>query len=403
MQNRAKSFLRLQNLLARFCELKPTKETTVIVVAGTNGKGSTSKALEHLFLSVNKSVGLFTSPHLFQINERIRVNGADMTDEQLVQGYLRWQKTFDEFGFSHFEVLAWLAFDCFFAMQRPGLDVVILEVGVGGLFDPANLHEHQISVLTPIDFDHVKVLGGSLPEIAGHKWGIVKPGQIVVHEDWPLSLKLPWLEQCKKWDSTVTLLKRKSWKSGIGKSGDPRPTMTGPWGEATLQMYGRRSIENMERALTVFESLGGDLTQVKSALESWFWPGRFEQLIVCKSKARVFVSGDHNVNGIESLQDLLRDFIYERIYFICGVSAHKDRQQIESKLVQTEGAELIRVAPAFGSDVGLGTWQEALRDTSARATNRDLIVITGSLYLAGEVLQHFRSQNLGGEKPFLNK
>jgi dihydrofolate synthase/folylpolyglutamate synthase len=146
-------------------------------VAGTNGKGSSSHMLAAVLQSAGYKVGLYTSPHLREFTERIRVNGQELAPDYLVQWVARHQGLFAEVQPSFFEMCVALAFDYFAAEQ---VDVAVVEVGLGGRLDSTNIITPLASLITNISYDHQAMLGNTLPEIAGEKAGIIKPGRPVV-------------------------------------------------------------------------------------------------------------------------------------------------------------------------------------------------------------------------------
>lgn len=146
-------------------------------VAGTNGKGSSSHLVAAVLQSAGYKVGLYTSPHLREFTERIRVNGQELAPDYLVQWVARHQGLFAEVQPSFFEMCVALAFDYFAAEQ---VDVAVVEVGLGGRLDSTNIITPLVSLITNISYDHQAMLGNTLPEIAGEKAGIIKPGRPVV-------------------------------------------------------------------------------------------------------------------------------------------------------------------------------------------------------------------------------
>jgi len=168
----------LGNTLALAAALgNPERKFRSVHVAGTNGKGSSSHLLAAVLQAAGYKVGLYTSPHLREFTERIRVNGQELAPEYLVQWVARWQPLFAEVEPSFFEMCVALAF-AYFAEQR--VDVAVVEVGLGGRFDSTNIITPLVSLITNISFDHQALLGNTLAAIAGEKAGIIKAGVPVV-------------------------------------------------------------------------------------------------------------------------------------------------------------------------------------------------------------------------------
>ncbi len=155
----------------------PEAKFRSVHVAGTNGKGSSSHMLAAVLQSAGYKVGLYTSPHLREFTERIRVNGQELAPDYLVQWVARHQELFATVQPSFFEMCVALAFDYFAAEQ---VDVAVVEVGLGGRLDSTNIITPLVSLITNISYDHQAMLGNTLPEIAGEKAGIIKPGRPVV-------------------------------------------------------------------------------------------------------------------------------------------------------------------------------------------------------------------------------
>lgn len=155
----------------------PETKFRSVHVAGTNGKGSSSHLLAAVLQSAGYKVGLYTSPHLREFTERIRVNGQELAPAYLVQWVAEHQDLFADIEPSFFEMCVALAFDYFGAEQ---VDVAVVEVGLGGRLDSTNIITPLVSLITNISYDHQAMLGNTLPEIAGEKAGIIKPGRPVV-------------------------------------------------------------------------------------------------------------------------------------------------------------------------------------------------------------------------------
>jgi dihydrofolate synthase/folylpolyglutamate synthase len=155
----------------------PERQFRSVHVAGTNGKGSSSHLLAAVLQAAGYKVGLYTSPHLREFTERIKINGQELPPDYLVQWVARWRPLFEEVQPSFFEMCVALAF-AYFAEQR--VDIAIIEVGLGGRLDSTNVITPLVSLITNISFDHQALLGDTLVEIAGEKAGIIKPGVPVV-------------------------------------------------------------------------------------------------------------------------------------------------------------------------------------------------------------------------------
>src|SRR5207302_6075522 len=163
----------------------PERRFASVHVAGTNGKGSTAAMLANIIQNAGLRCGLYTSPHLLRINERIRLDGADISDDEFAASFTRVLGIIEELLASgtlaahptYFECVTAMAFDAF---ARGGMDLAVIEVGLGGRLDSTNVIVPKVAVITQIDFDHETFLGHSIEEIAAEKAGIIKPGVWVV-------------------------------------------------------------------------------------------------------------------------------------------------------------------------------------------------------------------------------
>ncbi len=155
----------------------PERKFKSVHIAGTNGKGSTSHMLASILQAAGYTTGLYTSPHLKEFTERIKINGKDVDHDFVVDFVDRMRPVLDQIEPSFFEMTVGMAFD-YFARQR--VDIAVIEVGLGGRLDSTNVIMPELSVITNISFDHKALLGDTLPKIAFEKAGIIKPGVPVI-------------------------------------------------------------------------------------------------------------------------------------------------------------------------------------------------------------------------------
>ncbi|MEQ1723805.1 MAG: hypothetical protein ABL930_11560, partial [Pseudobdellovibrio sp.] len=169
-----------------YADINPNK---VVVVSGTNGKGTTCAALESLLLDAKQKVGFYSSPHLVSTTERIRLNGASITESEFLKVFEQCLILIKKFELSHFEALTLMAGHYFFSSQWSlRLDFAIFEVGLGGTFDATNAFPHKFCGITKLGLDHVNILGDNIVEIAKNKFGIVSKKSIVVHHKLPIEV-----------------------------------------------------------------------------------------------------------------------------------------------------------------------------------------------------------------------
>lgn len=394
-------------------KLDPEK---TILIAGTNGKGSVAATLEALFLAAGKKVGLYTSPHLEETTERIRLSGQDISQELFCEVYREVISRTTALKLTHFEVLtlmaAWLFYSNRWANERGGpLDWVILEVGLGGTWDATNAIPHRHCVITSLGYDHQAILGKSLEEIALNKFGIIPSGRpsdgqtdaTVVHSPFPSEIQ----DFVKKVKATLPV---REWRECVPfevqvdlTEAEPSFSLQTQWGTFPMALAGRRAGLNSATALTLFDSLGYRPEQFKQALSQVRWPGRMERIESPKCPCPLYLSGDHNPKGIESLLDLLPYYRRKRLHVLLGVGKDKDLEGILEPLFQLEKTSIyLTESPFRGRSLPeYGTWLErvtfthpdpiqALDEVFARAHSSDLVLVTGSLYLVGYLRKKLR-------------
>jgi len=401
MPDRAPSLLPVSEGLKRILKKSLTAAKKTIVVAGTNGKGSVCATLEALFLSAGESVGLYTSPHLEETTERIRLNGRDVSKELFCNAYNEVLKKTQDIQLSHFEMLTLMAAWLFYSGKiAPKVDRPIFEVGLGGKWDATNAIPHHNCVITSLGYDHQNLLGNTLEEIAGNKFGIISRLASVVHSPLPKEvLELANTTRIKTkshWVESASV----SWKVEYEKTG-PRFIIQTPWGEAPLALAGPRAIENTATALTLFKELGYSPEKHLSALSQVRWVGRMDQYNLYKGKSSpcpIYLSGDHNVDGIKSLLELLPYYPRNRLYILVGVVQDKDLNGILSPLSSIPNSSLFLTETSFRTrplsqyddwltraDGSFKSPEDALLHLISIAKSNDMILVTGSLYLVGQL------------------
>jgi dihydrofolate synthase/folylpolyglutamate synthase len=373
----------------------------VIVVAGTNGKGSTCAALEALLLAAQKKVGFYSSPHLISTNERIRLNGLQISETDFVKVFEDCEKLIKDCELSHFEALTLMAGHFYFSKKwNLNLDYIIFEVGLGGSYDATNAFPHQFSVITPIDFDHVNILGKTLNEIARNKFGIVRNNNTVIYQKIAEELSELKNEIQKQTHSTWAEVEQADLKV-IQTNSEPEYWLQTKWGEAKLSLLGERAAQNSMTALLVFEKLGFAPSAYLRALSQIKWSARMQKMIWPQSSAPVYLSGDHNPHGVKSLIQILKDFSWSTIYIVIGIGQDKDADEMLAELTQLKNMKLfLTVTPFKGR--GLDHYPqkyldlaelknenpvEILNSIAQQAKPDDLILVTGSLYLVGDILK----------------
>ncbi len=373
----------------------------IVIVAGTNGKGSVCASLERLCRSAGESVGLYTSPHLERLNERFRIDGLDVDDDSLVQSHRRVQKLVADLPLTHFEILTAMCVDLFI-LNPPGrpLDRIILEVGLGGQSDATNAIPHGICVFTTIGLDHTQILGPDVASIGRQKLGVLS-GVPEGHEPFVVFSDLPTtvLPVVREFQSRFRGIWTEAppFKAEISPDGSFLTTLESSWGKARLTLTGRRAAWNANLALTAFEVMGHDPSQHLSALSQIRWGGRFEPVESSQFLRPTWLSGDHNPEGIKSLIEILSNH-RGPISILVGLGKEKDLEGVldpifsldRAKIYLTETPFRGRPIEAYGSylrraQASSRDWKQLLKSIHELAAADELIVVTGSLYLVGEV------------------
>jgi dihydrofolate synthase/folylpolyglutamate synthase len=403
----ARDFPAKEESLARFgaalAELQrrglSMSSSSITLVAGTNGKGSVAKTLECLLAKMDLAVGLYTSPHMIEPTERIRSWGSDLSAREFVQVFEFLEDLIGHFSLSHFEILTLMMAEVFFGGRiRPPVKRAVLEVGVGGRLDPTALFPHQISVVTQLGLDHVELLGGSLAAIAKEKLAIVEPASLVVHAPFPDEIREQSQQMIKS--RAAESVEAPSFPYRVEHFGlNPKWIIQTPWGEAELGLSGARAVANTSVALTVLRAQGFVMEPLLPALKTISWPCRMEYFAV--AGCRVFLSGDHNPQGVDTLKEILREFDYDVVHVIIGIGKNKDQSQMFERFAQLPRNRFYLTTTPFRSadlsDYGDFLKQgvlasadplELFRQVLERCRPRDLILISGSLYLTGFMRGH---------------
>ena len=289
-------------------------ECSVITVTGTNGKGSTVAFLESIFLAANYRVATYTSPHLLRFNERIRINGVEITNDALCQAFSQVEQARDTIELTYFEFTTLAAFILF---KQTALDVLILEVGLGGRLDAVNIIDADVAVITSVGIDHVEWLGNDRDSIGYEKAGIFRANKFAVCGDNnpPQSIlqhakKIGTKLFCKGNDFSFTYHEKNwSWKSSLEKLTDLPLT--------------KLDIENAATALMVLQLLSATLpvnfAALRQGLQQAFLPARMQKIGQC------IFDVAHNPQAAEWLAGKLkRQPIKGQTFAVVGMLADKD-------------------------------------------------------------------------------
>ncbi len=406
----------------------PQRAFKTIHIAGTKGKGSTCAFIYSILKEGGFKVGLYTSPHLIDFKERIRISSPKnrtIDEAELITLVSRVKSFLDKFTKasrfdppSFFEVYTALAF-LFFSIEK--VDLAVLEVGLGGRLDATNVVEPLSIGITPISFDHTDKLGKTLESIAKEKCGIIKDNSIVVSSEQRNSV----MAYIRKVAS-----ERKAKLYEVGKNIFYEPITANPNGQTfnvrgifkeyallTSSLLGRHQIVNAAMAIGVVETLRFNnivisLRDVTNGIRNTNWPGRLQ---VIGKRPWIILDGAQNEASARALREAISSiFPYKNLILVLGVSSDKDIEgiganllPISSKVFFTRANTPRATAPADlrkkfqnynKKTITTRNVAEAVELARQEASPQDLILVTGSLYVVGEALQSLNKKKMRYEE-----
>ncbi len=388
----------------------PEKQFRTVHVAGTNGKGSTSAFLSSILLHAGHTVAQFSSPHLVRFTERFRINGTEYSAEKLASRLdVVLEAAPEEATF--FEITTALA-ALIFSEER--VEMAVMEAGMGGRSDATAAFDGEMTILTPIDLDHTEYLGATFEEIAREKAGIMKPGTLVISAEQPAAVRLAIEEQSRAGNCTLRTLGKDfsaSWNSdGSFDYRGMNRTLT----RLTPGMAGRYQSVNAAVALAAAEALeAGGMNIAPAAfikgVVTAYWPGRME---LVPGTPRLLLDGAHNPAGASALAEALGEYHYSRLLLVTGVCDDKDVERIYEPLLPLVDA-VYTVTPAveralqdeelsrFFHRQGIasqpcGSVVAGISKARSQASDTDLVLVCGSLFVVGEVKAWLEQVNYTG-------
>ena len=381
----------------------PEQTYPIIHVTGTNGKGSTIAFMRELFVAHGKRVGTFTSPHIISIHDRICINGNPISDADFIRlaneikkMEKRLLETHDQLSF--FELLTLIAL-LYFKEQE--VDLVLLEVGIGGLLDTTNVVTGEIAVITSVGLDHQETLGNSLEEIAEQKAGIFKSGKKAVIAKLAPEAQLV----CQKTAKNLSVDLYQAGQDFSFKKGHFSSELA-EWRGLSLGLEGAYQEENAALALQAFLLFmveRGELVQeiaVRSALEHTHWAGRLEPVT-----SHVYLDGAHNLPALERLVEFIQEKTQEGYcpQILFGALKRKDYGGMLAYLVD-QLPKVPLFVTTFDYEGSLekqdlenfdqvDSYKDFLSQFESVAEEKDLLFVTGSLYFISEVRAYIKSKN----------
>jgi len=373
----------------------PEKSYPIIHVTGTNGKGSTIAFVRELFVAHGKKVGTFTSPHIISIHDRICINGQPIAEEDFVRIANQVKEmektlleTYDQLSF--FELLTLIALLYF---KEQGVDLVLLEVGIGGLLDTTNVVTGEIAVITSIGLDHQETLGDSLEEIAEQKAGIFKAGKKAVIAKLAPEAKLV----CQ---NTARELAVELYQAGQDFTLTARDfsSSLASFSQLEISLEGVYQQENAALALETFllfmASRGERVEEVlvRRALQETHWAGRLERI-----RPQIYLDGAHNLPALTRLVEFIQGKIQQgyQVRILFGALKRKDYQgmlgylskqlpEVELKVTGFDYQGSLDEKDVAGYDL-IPSYGDFIREFEDKANDQDLLFVTGSLYFISEV------------------
>lgn len=394
----------------------PQEQYPVIHVAGTKGKGSTSVFIAAALQQAGYRVGLYTSPHLHDYVERIQVNRAPMLHEELVDAVEQLKPTLQKIPeITTFEITTAIAFK-YFAEKK--VDIAVIEVGLGGRLDATNIVNPLLSVITSLSYDHMGILGDTIEKIAAEKGGIIKPGRPVVVAPQVYPQTYGVLEEIAKERKsplyrvdqllTYSVIEHDLGKQTFDLCGKNAPNACLRF---RIPLVGFHQVENAVtayRAITELASMGFDLEDsvIQKGFENASWPCRFE---VVQHHPLVIVDSAHNTDSAEKLSLTVHEYLQgKNLALIFGASEDKDVSgmfasllPISDVIIMTKSIHPRAMEPAqlgeFAIEKGyqpiITDSLEAALDAAFEQTGIDVILITGSIFVAAAAKEIILMQN----------
>lgn len=400
----------LNNTLA-ICELldNPENKFRSIHVAGTNGKGSTSHMLASILQSAGLKVGLYTSPHLKDFRERIKINGELISKQYVIDFIEKYKNDFEKIQPSFFEMTVGLAFD-YFANEQ--VDIAVIEVGLGGRLDSTNVITPEVSIITNISFDHTALLGDTIEKIAVEKAGIIKSGVPVVIGESQVQSKSVFVRKAKEMNTPVFFADELFKAVNVRQANNLLQMDIEKEGlliyerlESELQgLYQQKNIVTVLCAVEILKKRGFDLNEeiirkgIKNTISQTALLGRWQ---VLSREPLVIADTAHNEAGIKEVLGQIRKTPHLQLHFVLGMVNDKDISTILSLLPSNAvyyfcKADIPRALPAKelamqADQAGLkgdvyDSVADALSAAKKNASEKDLVFVGGSTFTVAEVV-----------------
>lgn len=389
----------------------PHRKFRTIHIAGTNGKGSCSHTIAAILQSAGYKVGLYTSPHLIDFRERIRVNGETISKEYIVDFVEKEKMFFEPLAPSFFELTTALAFK-YFAEQE--VDVAVIEVGLGGRLDCTNIISPDACIITNISHDHTQFLGNTLEQIAAEKAGIIKPGTPVIIGETTSETEKVFTEKAQKENAPVFFAEQKRPLTDATHTANGFKYNTALYGTIEGELAGDYQIKNTNTILTAIPVLVNKGYKIdEQAIRKGFanvtsltgLMGRWQTI---SRNPHVICDAGHNTGGIVHIVKQLSEREYKTLRIVFGMVNDKDISSVLAMLPQkaeyyfTQASvkramqhwELKKLAAKFNlHGYSYPSVSEALEAAKSDATPEDLIFVGGSCFIVADLLATIHPEN----------
>ena len=394
----------------------PEKKIKTIHIAGTNGKGSTSHMLASIFQEAGYKTGLYTSPHLYDFRERIKVNGQMCSQDFVIDFTNKIKPCIEKIEPSFFEITVGMAFE-YFSQEK--VDIAIIETGLGGRLDSTNVIEPELSIITNIGFDHMALLGNTLEAIASEKAGIIKKETPVVIGASDIATKKVFEDKASKENAPIYFAEefiefksfQNNWQNALFEFNQPLiHLLDAPLFPKNFTVecdlpakYQAKNLKAVLVATQLLSTMGWKLTanKVMKALskikKNNGLMGRWECI---QDHPRVILDVAHNEHGVHALLEQLASLTYQQLHIVTGMVKDKDVQSVlkllpKNALYYFTQSHIPRALPVHeladqAAVIGLNgqSFEDvnlALKDAIKNANHQDLILVIGSVFLVAEV------------------